>query len=427
MKVDIEYDGNVIPIQIPDGNLMGVIAPSAAENPLTAENLLAKLLETTHGVDLRSFLDGIRTSGEELLIIINDGQRPTSSRVVLESLLPSFKSLPSVRVSIATGTHKPPSEGDFLELLGKTFAFFRQSIHIHKAKDVDDHVYLGKTSRGTKVQFDRVVCDVANILVIGSMEPHYFAGFTGGRKAFLPGHAAYETIEHNHSFALKTEATLLNLRDNPVHLDMLEGCDFLKNKNIYSIQLVLDCCGNIAHAFGGELDSSFEAGIAPSKENFTKEVPQLADIVLTVAEYPMDRSLYQSQKAMENAKLALKDDGILILVSATREGIGNSTFANLLSSSDDLDEILDVIEKGYVWGYHKTAKIIEAIKRYKVLVVSGLENQIVRELHMEPVSSPQEAVDIALDEKGKNAKILVMPKGSALVPIISNGNSSAVK
>jgi len=422
MKVDIEYDGNVIPIQIPDENLLGVIAPSEAEDPLISANLLTNLTETTENLDIRSFLDGIRSRGERLLVIINDGQRPTSSRIVLESLLPTFKSLPSVRVSIATGTHKPPSEGDFQELLGNTLAFFRQRIHVHKAKDADAHVYLGTTSRGTKVQFDRVVFDAANILVIGSVEPHYFAGFTGGRKAFLPGHAAYGTIEHNHSFALKTDAALLNLRDNPVHLDMLEGCGFLKNKNIYSIQLVLDCCGNISHAFGGELDSSFEAGITPSKDNFTKEIPQLADIVLTVAEYPMDQSLYQSQKAMENAKLALKDDGTLILVSATREGIGNSTFANLLSSSDDLDEILDVIERGYVWGYHKTAKIIEALKRFRVLVVSGLEDRIVKELHMEPVPTIQNAVNIALDEKGKEAKLLVMPKGSALVPIISNGS-----
>jgi len=123
---------------------------------------------------------------------------------------------------------------------------------------------------------------------------------------------------------------------------------------------------------------------------------------------------------MENAKLALKEGGILILVSATRQGIGNRTFTTLLSSSEDLDEILKVIGNKYVWGYHKTAKIIEALKRFRVFVVSSLEDRTVKELHMEPISSLQKAVDIALAEKGKTAKILVMPKGCALVPTLSN-------
>jgi len=141
--------------------------------------------------------------------------------------------------------------------------------------------------------------------------------------------------------------------------------------------------------------------------------------VITVAEHPMDISLYQSQKAMENAKLALKKDGILIFVSATRQGIGNTTFSDLLSSSDDLLEILKVIERKYVLGYQKTAKFIEAIRRYRVLLVTTLEDSVVRELHMEPVSTIQEALELALSIRGGDARVLVMPKGSALVPQIA--------
>lgn len=416
MEVEIEYDGELIAVEIPEENLLGVITPPAAERPITSDDLLSALEETSPGLDLCSFIRNIKEHDEKLLMIINDGERPTPSHVVLEGLLPQLNSLEFLRVSIATGIHKPPSDNQLRTLLGNTYSHFKDKLHIHRARDEGAHVYVGTTSRGTEVYFDKIVCNASNILIVGSVEPHYFAGFTGGRKAFLPGHAAYRTIEHNHSFSLREEASLFNLRNNPVHLDMLEACGFLHEKNVYSIQLVLDCCGNIARALGGDLHSSFEAGIPLCKEYFAQEIPELADIVITVAEYPMDITLYQSQKAMENARSALKIGGILIFVSATREGIGDSTFADLLSSSDDLDEILKVIESGYVLGYQKTAKFIEAIKRYRVLLVTNLDPQNVKKLHMEPFSSIQKAVDLALDVKGKNAKILVIPKGSALVP-----------
>ncbi len=415
MKVNVEYNRETMTIEVPDRNLLDVIAPDNAEQPITADSFRDRLVETDRDRTITSFLEGIRERGEELLIVINDANRPTPSYVVLEALLPLLESMDS-RVSIATGSHKPPSEDEIGQLLGGSFHVFRQILHIHKCRDADAHSYLGTTSHGTRVIFDNIVRDAKNILVIGSVEPHYFAGFTGGRKAFLPGHAGYETIEHNHSFSLREEASLLNLSDNPVHLDMTEACGFLGEKNIYSVQLVLDCCSNIGGAFGGDLLSSFEAGIPLCTRYFTKEIPELADVVLTVAEYPMDISLYQSQKAMENAKLALKENGILIFVTATRQGIGNSVFADLLSSSDDMDEIMGSIKEKYVLGYQKTAKFVEAIRRYRMLLVTGLEPSVIRSLHMEPVPSIQEAVDMAIEAKGKDAKVLVMPKGSALVP-----------
>ena len=418
MNVDKEYDGSVVKLDIPKKNLLGVISPPSADMPLTGRDLLERMDEVGPGPTLGEFIQ--RASGGKLLIVINDSQRPTRTSIVLDAILPLLTSIEqNITISIATGTHGPPSEDETKELMGGAYDVFKDRVHVHRAREKETHRYYGTTSRGTRILFDRILDDADSILVIGSIEPHYFAGFTGGRKAFLPGHAAYETIEHNHSFALKTGAALLNLKDNPVHQDMIESCGFLDGKNIYSVQLVLDCCGNVARAFGGDIHDSLESGIPACKQFSTVEISELADIVVTVAEYPMDISLYQSHKALENAKLALKDGGILVLISATRQGIGDNNFSDLLSSSEDLDEILDVIERKYVWGYHKTAKIIDALKRFNVMIVSSLEDNVVRSLHMDPVPSPQDAIDVALERKGEHAKILVMPKGSALVPILS--------
>jgi nickel-dependent lactate racemase len=415
MRFDIEFGKKTMVVEIPDGNLIGVVEPDCAPNPFTAAKILGEMTETNPDTNLETFIEKVRGQ-DEVFVIINDANRPTPSYIVLEALLPILSTVKNVTVSIATGSHKAPSEDEIVSLLGKSYSELRSCLHIHDAADEEAHIYLGNTSRGTPVHFDSVVCNASNILVIGSVEPHYFAGYTGGRKAFLPGHAVYRTIEDNHSFSLREKASLLNLDGNPVHLDMVEACEYLAHKNIYSIQLVLDCIGNIAGAFGGSLGSSFQAAIPLCRKYFVKEIQEKADIVITVAEYPMDISLYQSQKTMENAKLALKKGGILIFASATRKGIGNTTFSDLLSSSDDLQGILDLIERKYVLGYQKTAKFVEAIQRYLVLLVTTLAHSVVRELHMKPVSTIQEALDLALSIKGRGAKVLVMPKGSALVP-----------
>ena len=415
MNVEIEYDGRPVNIDIPEPNLMGVITPELAEDPLTPENLIGSICEATPSTNLKKFIEG--ATNEPLLIIINDANRATPSHAVLQALMPLLEAHDNIRVSIATGSHSPPSEDDIHGLLGAAYDRFRKGLHIHDAKDRDRHRFLGTTSRGTDVLFDDILWSAGNILVIGSVEPHYFAGYTGGRKAFLPGHAAYKTIEHNHSFSLRPTSSLLNLRSNDVHEDMTEACRLLDDMNIYSIQLVLDCCNNIAGAFGGDLYDAFTAAIPMCRRYFTREIPAPADIVITNAEYPMDISLYQSQKAMENAKPALRPGGTMILMSATRKGIGNPVFADLLSSSDDLDEMIDRIGKEYVLGYQKTAKFIESIQNYHVFVISTLPPDTVRSMHMEPAVSLQDAL-ARIPGRGADTRILVMPKGSALVPMI---------
>ena len=414
MNVEIEYDGRPVKIDIPEANLMGVITPELAEDPLTPETLPGGIREVTPNTNLKEFVEG--SSNDSLLIIINDANRATPSHAVLQALTPLLEVQKNIRVSIATGSHSPPCEDEIRGLLGAGYDRFREGMHIHDARDRDRHRFLGTTSRGTDVLFDDILWSAGNVLVIGSVEPHYFAGYTGGRKAFLPGHAAHGTIEHNHSFSLRPTSSLLNLRGNDVHEDMTEACRLLDGMNIYSIQLVLDCRNNIAGAFGGDLFDAFTAAIPMCRRYFTREIPAPADIVITNAEYPMDISLYQSQKAMENAKPALRPGGTMILMSATRKGIGNPVFADLLSSSDDLDEIIDRIGKEYVLGYQKTAKFIESIRNYRVFVISTLPPDTVRRMHMEPAVSLRDALERS--GTGADASILVMPKGSALVPMV---------
>ncbi|MEE9117060.1 MAG: nickel-dependent lactate racemase, partial [Calditrichia bacterium] len=253
---------------------------------------------------------------------------------------------------------------------------------------------------------------------ISSVEPHYFAGYTGGRKSFLPGIASYKTIEQNHRYAMRNEAQPLVLEGNPVNEDMEDAIKTIKDKEIFSILAVLDRHQNIYAATAGHIYDSFHAAIEKANEVFAVKVEKKADIVVSVAPFPMDIDLYQSQKAIENGKIALKDGGIIILVSKCRDGIGDMTFFNLLASSSNAKEVLDTIDKGYKLGYHKAARIVEASLKGEIWAVTDLEDRIIKKAFMKPYPSIQEAVDAAISQKGPNTKVLFLMEGSVTVPLI---------
>lgn len=181
---------------------------------------------------------------------------------------------------------------------------------------------------------------------------------------------------------------------------------------------VLDRHQRIYAATAGHIYDSFHAAIEKANEVFAVKIEKKAKIVVSVAPYPMDVDLYQSQKAIENGKLALEDDGIIILVSKCRDGIGDEVFYNLLASSTDAKEVLKTIEKGYKLGYHKAARIVEASLKGEIWAVTDLNEDITKKAFMKPYLSIQEAIDSALNKKGRDAKVLFLMDGSVTVPLV---------
>jgi len=181
---------------------------------------------------------------------------------------------------------------------------------------------------------------------------------------------------------------------------------------------VLDGNHRICAATAGNVDDSFGAATTRAKEVFGVNIKEKADIVVSVAKFPMDIDLYQSQKAMDNGRLALKEGGILIMVSKCRCGTGDETFARLLCSCSTPEEALKKIDEGYVLGYHKAAKIAEMRLWAEIYGVSDLPDQLARGLFITPFPSLQEALDYALAAKGNDAKVLFLLDGTMTVPIL---------
>jgi len=413
MEIRVPYGKGEVSLQIPDRNVSGIIYPNEVVVGDEVETLVRAIESPLDSRGFGEFLSDAR----DVLFIVNDGTRPTPTAKILEIIYERIKDK-EIRFIVATGIHRPPTEEEFGFIFGRYYGEFKDRIFVHDSQRTQDMVHIGTSKNGTEMWVNRMGVEAHKLVPIGSVEPHYFAGYTGGRKSFLPGIASYRTIEQNHKYALKPEAKALALEGNPVHEDMIDALETIKEKEIFSIQTVLDRERRIYAATAGHIHRSFYAAIAKAKEVFCVEVEEKADIVVAVAPYPMDVDLYQSQKALENGKLALKQGGILILVSQCRTGIGDRVFFDLLSSSPTPQEALRQIGKGYKLGYHKAAKMAEIATWAQMWGVTGLADQEMEAVFIKPFPSLREAVERAIEEKGPGAKVLFLMDGSITVPLV---------
>jgi nickel-dependent lactate racemase len=414
MELQIPYGNAHIPIQIRDDKVLGIYSPNPVQIKKDEYDTVLQALE--HPIDSPGLSEFVRGT-QDILIIVNDATRPTPTYKVLEILSDHIQAA-EVSFIVATGNHRGPTTDEFRIIFGPFYESYKDRIHVHVASNDEDMVYLGTSQKGTELFVNRLGVEAHKLIIIGSVEPHYFAGFTGGRKSILPGIAAYHTIEQNHKYALLPQARLLKLSDNPVHEDMIDALNILKDKEIFSIQTVLNRERRIYAATAGHIHTSFNAAIDRAEEVYAVDVPEKADIVVTVAPYPMDIDLYQSQKALETGKLALNQDGILIMVSQCRDGIGDETFMELLSSAKNAHEVLERIQAGYVLGYHKAAKLAEISLWAEMWAKTDLPPDVIQSVYMKPVDDLQVALETALKKKGDGAKILFLLDGSITVPII---------
>ncbi len=410
MIVDVRYgkDGYQR-VDIPEKNYVGTYYPKDVVCE-PADKVINESLNNPLGYEsLEAFLEG----GKDIVFIVNDGTRPTPTAAVLDAL-EGRMDLHKARYLIATGTHRAPTEEEYRNIFGRHLEALRDRIVVHDAK-TSECVNLGTSKNGTPMEVNKIAVDSDRLIVITSVEPHYFAGWTGGRKSFLPGVASYKTVEANHKMAVGMDAQALALKGNPVHEDMMDALEVVKGKKIFSVQIVMDRHQNIYKSAAGDLNPAFEQAVKWGEEVFIVPVPEKADIVISAAPYPMDVDLYQSQKALDNGKWALKEGGTIIMVSKCREGTGSDNFLKLLSSSKDPNEVIENIKKGYKLGYHKAAKMAEIATWAKICAVTDLDPAIISGANMTPYKTVEEALKDAL-AANPDARVEVFMEGSVTIP-----------
>jgi nickel-dependent lactate racemase len=443
MRIELPYLNKTFPLEFPDEYLLAVAEPNEFKAAGTPEEMLARALARPYGPgdvtvrennntaggnvperngrSLGEFLEG----GKRVLIIVNDATRPTPTAVILEGLLPVLEQpglgAENLTILVATGAHRGPTEEEYRQILGGLYGRLRERCVCHDARKDGETAGLGITRNGTPIELNKRIFEADRIIAAGSVEPHYFAGFTGCIKAFLPGIASYRTIEANHKQALSPAARSLALEGNPVHEDMMDALPLIKAP-VFSVMTVLDKEQGVAAVTAGDLLASFYAAVKTARQIFCVPVPSPADIVVSVAKFPMDIDLYQSQKAIDNGAAVLKDGGILILVSSCRDGIGDEAYARLLSRAVSPEDAIERIRAGYRLGYHKAAKMAAVSGRASVMAVTELPPEQLAGMFIESAASPQEALDKAMETAKARGivkpGILILPDGCVTVPAV---------
>ena len=412
MRIDIPYAGGLVTVELDDANVAAVVQATRARDVNEREILTRALADPIDSAPLNTFLAG----STDTVVIVNDAKRPTPTAKILDLIRPELMEVPELTFVIATGTHRPPTAEEVAAILGDAEDIPGAAVVVHDATSARDMTYLGRTTRGTEVHLSALVVDADRIVTIGSVEPHYFAGFTGGRKTFLPGVASYETIRQNHSHALADESRLMALDGNPVHEDMLDALALLGDRPIFTIMTVVDDERRVCAASAGDIHGAFHSAVSEARKMFSVDVAGRSDIVVAVARSPMDSNLYQAHKAIESAKLALGAGGILILVAECREGLGNDAFVGQLRSADSPEDVARLTGERYNLGDHKAIKLAELVTRAEIWAVTELPDETLESIFFHPCADIQSALFAALTKKGPAARVLFLMDAGTTVP-----------
>ncbi|MCS7232640.1 MAG: nickel-dependent lactate racemase [Synergistetes bacterium] len=364
------------------------------------ENLKSKVKEALYSLEERL------SNAKKISIIVSDITRPVPTKLFFKEIWEMLREKKAFAV-FGLGTHREQTPHEARELLGGDYPYINH--------DVNRCRFVGRTSYGTEVEVLEEVLDSDLIIATGNIEYHYFAGYTGGAKAILPGVSSIKTIAQNHSLMLDPSCVPGSM-DGAVRKDMDEAGALLSEKT-YLFNVVLNTKKEIVGIFSGDLFEAHRKGTY-LVDSMYKVKASLADMVVaSCGGFPKDINLYQAHKALENAALAVKDGGIIILLADCLEGVGHEKMESWLVSAKTLDEPIERLRKeGFQLGPHKVMRIALIRKKARVFLVSKSLPDDFAPTFFELFRDPKAALDKALAELGSNASVLVMPYAGSTLP-----------
>lgn len=420
--IPIPYYTSTLALHVEEENLKAVLTAKMhgfhAEK--SQEQLVLDALE--HPVDsprLRTLAEGKR----KIVIVTSDHTRAVPSKITLPLLLKEIRSGnpdADITILIATGLHRPTTEEEQRRMFGDAIVD-HEKIAINNAFAPEQFVELCTLPSGAVFQVNRLAAECDLLVTEGFVEPHFFAGFSGGRKSILPGICSERTVNENHSYKAVSHPRSNSgmLKDNPIHADMLCAAKAVNVQFIFNV--ALDGEKKIVAAWAGDLEKAHEAGVAFIRQ--WSQCPVITgDIVVTSnGGYPLDQNLYQSPKAMATAEACAGEDGVIIMCCSCCDGMGGAHFGQLIQrgTPDEIDRYLSSIppEKTIPeqWCTQVCVRVLR--KHPVILVTTFLSHDEVRKANMIPASTPDEALEIAYRLKGEQANVVVIPDGVSVLTV----------
>ena len=358
-------------------------------------------------------------------IVFSDITRPTPNHLILPPLLGELDHLPDEQIVLfnSTGTHRPNTEAELRAMLGDEIVA-RYRIVQNDAHDRSSHVRVGKTASGNEIWIHKefVNCDVR--ILTGFIEPHFFAGFSGGGKAIMPGLASLETVMRNHNAAnLDSPMARWGItQGNPLWEEVREAAAMVQPTFLLNVTLNRD--KQITGVFGGDFEQAHAQGCAFAKEKAMIPVPEPFDIVITSnSGYPLDLNLYQSVKGMSAASQVVKEGGSIIIAADCWDGIpDHGEYGRLLREAESLESLLETIrapgfQRQDMWQAQIQALI--CLKADVYVYSHNLSDAQIEGALLKPCRDIEAAVAELLPKYGSGATICVLPEGPQTIPYVS--------
>jgi lactate racemase len=416
MKVKLPYGEGHITADLPAKNTKYILTaanlPGCQNEPEAIREALRNPISCP---DLKSCIK----ENDRVTIITTDNTRHCPDDRILPVLLQELEyRIPgqNITIIVALGLHAPLSREQLIKKLGrKIVENYRVLNH-----NPEHTVRLGTTSFGTPVEVNSEVVESDFRISTGFIEPHFFAGFSGGRKSIAPGVSSARAIRHNHCYKMinHPNARAGVLKDNPIHEDMVEQAKIAKLDFI--VNVLLNAGKQITHVFAGNPWVAHEKACEMEKNIACVEMDHKVDItVVTNGGYPLDLDFYQTCKGIDTAAQVTRDGGIIIVASSCFQGAGPESFRQLHTSCKTPDEVLCRLAEGNnsLDGWQNQI-LARCQLKHDIFLLSNMDEETTRHMAVTPIHSIEEGVAKAIDILGRNAEIAVIPEGPLVLPVI---------
>lgn len=421
VNVKIPYGKGFENLKLEENRVRGILKSRADEYQTnkTQDEIVKYALENPIGAPK---LRDLAMEAKRVLVITSDHTRPVPSKITLPIILQEIRSLNpdiDIKIVIATGFHRATSYEEIVDKFGSEIAD-NESIVNHDSRDIENMVFKGILPSGGELWLNSLV-DWSDLIVAeGFIEPHFFAGFSGGRKSILPGIAAEKTVFANHcsKFIASHNSTTGKIEENPIHKDMIFAAETVKLKFILNV--VINSEKEIINAFAGHYNKAHLKGCEFVRDLFEVQAVE-ADIVITSnGGYPLDQNIYQAVKGMTAAEACVREGGIIIIAAACNDGHGGEEFYKWFADASSPEKVADKIscisQEDTIADQWQSQILARILMKAKVIIVSEECNRrTISDMHMIYASSLERALEIAEKEVGNKADITIIPDGVGVI------------
>lgn len=413
MRIKLKYGKETIEVDVPSSKLVGIYEPRLQKGIRRIEEEIKRALYHPLGSEE---LKDMAKLGDKVAIVIDDITRPLPSPEILPPLINELISWgikeENIIIIIATGLHRKLTKQEINRLVGKEVVD-RVKVINHDPYSKENLVYLGRTSRGSDIYINKTFIEANLKILVGDIEYHQFFGYGGGAKSIHPGIADAESIRRIHSQLDSPGARAGILKGNPIQEELKEVIQMIKPD--FVLNVVLNSKRGVVRAFAGDLFEVFHQGVELVDEMYKIKIPQRVDTVIaSCGGFPRDIDLYQSQKAIESAKKAVKQGGRIILLARCQEDWGSKIFQEWMKEAKNPEEIIKRIKKKFIIGAHKAFLFAKEVQWAKVYLYSEMDPSEVKDAFLHPLSNLKE-VDSLLEEA---EEIIALPHATTTLPWI---------